>query len=110
MVRCFLHALEHFGVVPGLALTSWCVATTWIAKVASDVRRFCTVVGLLSKLYRVRVPQTKGKVERGVGFMKNKFLPGRRFTSMWDLTRQGVAWCAEQDRRIHGTTGDGPAT
>jgi hypothetical protein len=52
--------------------------------------------------------QTKGKVERGVGFVKDNFWPGRRFTNMQDLNRQALAWCEEQNRRIHGTTGERP--
>ncbi|EPZ50616.1 Mu transposase domain-containing protein [Alicyclobacillus acidoterrestris] len=43
-----------------------------------------------------------------VGFVKDNFWPGRRFTGMADLNRQALTWCQEQDRRIHGTTGERP--
>ena len=56
----------------------------------------------------MRRPQTKGKVERTVRFIEQNFMPGRRFTDVEDLNRQARQWCDEQNRRIHGTTGERP--
>jgi transposase len=56
--------------------------------------------------YRAR---TKGKIERGVGYVKNNFLLGRRFHDMDDLNRQLEAWLTTvADVRVHGTTGVPP--
>lgn len=35
-------------------------------------------------------------------------MAGRRFTDVEDLNRQARQWCDEQNRRIHGTTGESP--
>lgn len=54
-------------------------------------------------------PQTKGKVESGVKYVK-RFLRGKEFTSLDDLNAQLLAWIiAFADQRIHGTTHRKPA-
>ena len=51
-------------------------------------------------------PRAKGKVERGVGYVKKSFLEGRSFT---DLSDQVDAWVdTVANVRIHGTTGARP--
>lgn len=113
-LRCFIHALEHFGGVPKFGLTDN-MKTVVIGRNDDGTPKwhpmfedFVLTAGLIPKLCRVRTPQTKGKVERGVGFVKDNFWPGRRFSGMADLNRQALAWCEEQDRRIHGTTAERP--
>jgi transposase len=50
-------------------------------------------------------PQTKGKVERGIGYLKGNFLCGREASSLEDLQGQLRAWLAEvANARVHGTT------
>jgi transposase len=52
----------------------------------------------------------KGRVERPVGFVRERFWPGRRFKSLLDLNRQAMAWLDEfANRRIHEQTGKVPA-
>lgn len=54
-------------------------------------------------------PRVKGKVERGVGYIKTSFLEGRSFCSLEDLNRQLETWLAEvANVRVHGTTGERP--
>jgi len=54
-------------------------------------------------------PRVKGKVERGVGYIKTSFLEGRSFTDLVDLNRQLEAWLeAVANVRIHGTTRERP--
>lgn len=56
--------------------------------------------------YRAR---TKGKDERGVGYVKRNALAGRSFESMEALRAHLVWWMREvADVRIHGTTGERP--
>lgn len=56
--------------------------------------------------YRAR---TKGKDERGVGYVKRNAIAGRSFTSMEDLRGHLRWWMREvADVRIHGTTGERP--
>lgn len=56
--------------------------------------------------YRAR---TKGKDERGVGYVKSNAIAGRRFASWSELEAHLAAWTREvADVRVHGTTGETP--
>lgn len=56
--------------------------------------------------YRAR---TKGKDERGVGYVKRNAIAGRRFESWAAFEAHLARWCREvADRRFHGTTGEAP--
>src|SRR6476620_2552956 len=56
--------------------------------------------------YRAR---TKGKDERGVGYVKSNAIAGRRFGSWAELEAHLEAWTREvADVRMHGTTGEAP--
>ncbi len=56
--------------------------------------------------YRAR---TKGKDERGVGYVKHNAIAGRSFAS-WAALEAHLAWWMREvaDVRIHGTTGEAP--
>jgi hypothetical protein len=69
---------------------------------------FAAAIGLVPKVCKVRRPETKGKVERGVHYVKYNFLPGKRFVDLQDLNQQALFWCDKINRRIHGTTGERP--
>lgn len=65
--------------------------------------------GYEPRLCRAYRPQTKGKVESGVKYVKRNFLPGRRFRDIADFQGQLAEWTAEiADVRIHGTTHQRP--
>jgi transposase len=71
---------------------------------------FCRDRGLTAKACRPRRARTKGKIERGVGYVKHNALAGRSFTSFQELQRHLARWMVEvADRRIHGTTKEQPA-
>lgn len=113
-LRCLMNALEYFGGVPKTMLTDQ--MKTVILGMGDDRKPrwhplfedFAATIGMIPKVCRVRRPQTKGKVERGVQFIEQNFMPGREFTDLGDLNRQALHWCDEQNRRIHGTTGERP--
>ena len=56
--------------------------------------------------YRAR---TKGKDERGVGYVKGNAIAGRSFAS-WAALEAHLAWWMREvaDQRVHGTTGEAP--
>jgi transposase len=57
--------------------------------------------------YRAR---TKGKDERGVGYVKKNAIAGRAFASWSALEAHLAAWIRDiADQRVHGTTGEVPA-
>ena len=50
-------------------------------------------------------PESKGKVEAGVKYVKNNFFYGKEFDSLVDLKRRQFKWVNEvANVRIHGTT------
>lgn len=113
-LRCMIHAFEYFNGIPRVMLTDH--MKTVILGMGDDKKPrwhplyedFAASIGLLTKVCRVRRPQTKGKVERAVRFVKENFIPGRQFVDIGDLNRQARAWCEEVNRRVHGTTGERP--
>ena len=61
--------------------------------------------GFLISPCKVRTPRHKGKVEAGgVKYLKNNFLPVRRFIDIDDGNEKLLLWCMEKGKRIHGTT------
>jgi len=70
---------------------------------------FSRYYGFRPAPHRPYRPQTKGKVESGVKYVK-RFLRGKEFTSLDDLNAQLQAWIVTvADQRVHGTTHRKPA-
>jgi transposase len=70
---------------------------------------FSRYYGFRPAPHRPYRPQTKGKVESGVKYVK-RFLRGKEFTSLDDLNAQLLAWIVNvADQRVHGTTHRKPA-
>lgn len=58
----------------------------------------------------VRKPHEKGRVERPIGFVRDRFWPGRRFSDLLDLNRQASEWRDTfANHRVHEVTGKVPA-
>lgn len=54
---------------------------------------------------RIATPTDKGRVERGVPFVRESFFKGEEFTSLADAQARAEAWCrGRAGLRIHGTT------
>ena len=65
--------------------------------------------GYTPRFCRPYRPQTKGKVESGIKYVKRNFLAGRRFRDLEHLNEELERWNREEaDLRIHGTTGCRP--
>jgi len=70
---------------------------------------FSRYYGFRPAPHRPYRPQTKGKVESGVKYVK-RFLRGKEFTSLDDLNAQLTDWIVNvADQRVHGTTHRQPA-
>jgi transposase len=113
LLRCIVHAFESFGGVPETVLTDN-MKTVINGREAgkplwnSRFENFAAEMGFIPKVCRPRRPQTKGKVERLVDYVKDNFLPGRQFHDIDDLNRQASDWCHHVDSKIHSTTGKIP--
>ena len=108
--RCILNALEYFGGVPDVVLTDNMKTVVLRHEAGKAIflpafESFCADMGFLPKTCQVRRPQTKGKVERLVRYLKENFLPGRRFANLFDLNSQVLQWCQHVDSKKHSTTG-----
>lgn len=108
--RCLVNAFEYFGGVPETILTdrmktvvigSEGSRTIWNTK----FQEFAKDMGFVPKVCKARRPETKGKVERLVHYVKDNFLPGRTFTDLADLNLKAINWCRKVDSKVHSTTG-----
>jgi len=64
--------------------------------------------GFIPRLCKPYCPQTKGKVENSIGYMKRDFLLGGTFTSLDDMNQQLLQWCNRVNSTPHGTTHEIP--
>jgi len=107
---CHVHAFEHFGGVPRIVipdnLKSAIIKASFSDPCAN--RSYAD----LARHYGFQIdpclpgtPEHKGKVESGVKYVKNNFLPLRTFRDFADANAQLAAWNESTARcRIHGTT------
>lgn len=66
--------------------------------------------GFTPEACRPHRAQTKGKIERPVGYIREDFWLGRTFRDLADLVAQWEAWLATiANVRVHGTTGVPPS-
>jgi len=109
-IRCMENAFWYFGGVPKtLVIDNLKAAVTkadWFdpelnPKILAFAAHYDTTV-LPTKPY---TPRHKGKVERGVDYVQNNALKGRKFTSLQAQNEHLLDWEATvADTRIHGTT------
>ena len=64
---------------------------------------FMAAIGVAPRVCKAYTPQTKGKIERSIGVIKQSFWPGVHFETIDDLNRQARDWCDERNRRVHRT-------
>ncbi|SCM82418.1 Integrase catalytic region [uncultured Sporomusa sp.] len=113
LLRCMVNAFEYFGGVPQIVLTDRMKTVINGSEAGNPLwnkrfEDFAADMGFIPKVCRPRRPQTKGKVERLVNYVKDNFLPGRQFRDVDDLNFQALAWCRKVDSKRHGTTGEIP--
>ena len=113
LLRCIVNAVEYFGGVPQIVLTDRMKTVIDGSEAGKPLwnkrfEDFAADIGFIPKVCRARRPQTKGKVERLVKYVKDNFLPGRQFVDLDDLNRQALKWCQRVDSKLHGTTGEIP--
>lgn len=113
-LTCHSHALEYFGGVPGRIvidnLKAGITRAVWDDPQLQMAYRECAEhYGFLVQPCRPYTPQHKGKVERGVDYVKGNFLGGRAQLSLAQANREVREWCLGiAGSRIHGTTKERP--
>jgi transposase len=109
-LRCLENAFVHFGGVPQrVVLDNLRAAVTqadWFdPDLNPKVLSFAQHYGTVFLPTKPRTPRHKGKIERGVGYVKANALKGRTFASLDEQNQFLLEW--EQnvaDTRVHGTT------
>ena len=74
-----------------------------------DFYRYASVAGFDIRVCEGYDPESKGKVESGVKYVKNDFFYGEEFASFDELKKRLLNWITEiANLRIHGTTQQKP--
>lgn len=90
-------AFEYFGGVPKTILYDQ-DAVLMVCENLGDYRMtaemeaFCKSAGYTPIFCRPADPQSKGKVENAVGYVKNNFIKGRVFSTVENLNREVLGW------------------
>jgi len=109
-LRCLENAVRHFGGAPLLLnldnLKAGVIKADWFdPEINPKLRDFCRHYDMHVMPCRPRAPEHKGKVERGVGYVKNNALKGLSFKSLALENAHLQRWETQvADTRIHGTT------
>jgi transposase len=109
-LRSLENAFARFGGVPRtLVIDNLRAAVTradWFdPELCPKVRSFAEHYGIAILPTKPYTPRHKGKIERGIGYVKGNALKGRTFTSLAQENEHLLNWEASvADTRIHGTT------
>lgn len=74
-----------------------------------DYDLFQKTIGFDTKLAKVAHPWSKGAVERLVRYVKDNFIPGRRFYNISDMNSQVGVWCEQKNQKENTSKGFIPA-
>ena len=107
---------RHFGGVPqellldnARALVTEHNVQTREVRFNDRFHAFCRYWGVTPRACAPYRARTKGKDERGVGYVKRNAIAGHRFASVDELHAHLQRWTREvADVRVHGTTGEPP--
>jgi transposase len=108
---CLHRALNYVGGVPATILFD--NAKTVVSERVGTAVRFnpelletALAYGFTPKACWVKDPESKGKVESNVKYVRRGFYYAREFDNLADLNDQARTWLAEiANARVHGTTG-----
>jgi len=109
-VRCLENAFWHFGGVPRrIVLDNLRAAVKQVdwfePELNPKVQSFAEHYGTVFLPTRPYTPRHKGKVERGIDYVKENALKGRVFASLAEQNHYLLDWeLTVADPRIHGTT------
>jgi hypothetical protein len=109
-IRAIENAFRHFGGVPEILVLDNLKAGVlkpdlYDPELNPKFASFCEHYGVSAMPTRPRTPQHKGKIERGVGYVKDSALKGREFGAFAGVNVHLRDWEARvADKRIHGTT------
>lgn len=116
LLRCHEHAFHYLGGVPEEILYDR-MKTVWLRNdhrgdpvFHPGLLDFAQYYGFRPRLCHARRPQTKGKVENGIGYVGKNFWPRiDDYVGAQDLVPHALRWLElTANVRVHGTTGERP--
>ena len=108
-ISCLENAFRHFGGVPKtLVIDNFKAAVTtadWYdPELNPKIESFCQHYGTTILPTKPYTPRHKGKIENGIGYVKNNALKGKSFGSLAEQNAYLLHWETNvADKRIHGT-------
>jgi hypothetical protein len=109
-IGCLENAFEHWGGVPHTLvvdnLKAAVIKADWFdPELNPKLAEFCRHYGTIVLPTKPRTPRHKGKVERGVAYVQDNALKGRKFASLREQNELLCHWGQTiEDLRLHGTT------
>jgi transposase len=115
LIKCHLNAFQYFGGYPEEILydnMKQVVIKRAIRSSESEwnllFKDFYEYYGFVPRLCRPYRPQTKGKIESLVKYVKNDFFLGSTFSCYEDMCRGLQGWLDRVNNEVHGTTMEVP--
>lgn len=113
LLSCMVHAFRYFDGVTQSVLTDR-MKTVLLDQTGGELHfnqkflQFAAYYGFVPRVCRPYRPETKGKIESTVRFVKQNFWPGISFASLTDLNQQARAWMEKVNHQVHSTTREVP--
>jgi len=113
LLSSMVHGFRYFGGVTESVLTDR-MKTVLLDQIGGELHfnqkflQFAAYYGFVPRVCRPYRPETKGKIESTVRFVKQNFWPGIAFGSLADLNQQARAWMEKVNRQVHSTTREVP--
>jgi len=109
-IRCLENAFWHFGGVSRTLIIDNLKAAVSKADwydpdLNPKIQSFCQHYGTVILPTKPYTPRHKGKIEKGIEYVQNNALRGKRFSSIAEQNAYLLHWETNvADKRIHGTT------
>jgi transposase len=113
LLASMVHGFRYFGGVTECVLTDR-MKTVLLDETDAELHfnkkflEFAAYYGFVPRVCRPYRPETKGKIESTVRFVKQNFWPGIVFDSLPDLNQQARAWMEKVNHQQHATTREVP--
>ena len=113
LLNCLIHAFRFFGGITATILTDN-MKTVVVERVDGQPRfhpkflDFASYYGFVPRVCHPYRPETKGKIESSIRFIKSSFWPPADFSTLMELNGQALDWCGEANGRVHATTREIP--
>jgi hypothetical protein len=113
LLSSMVHGFRYFGGVTESVLTDR-MKTVLLDQIGGELHfnqkflQFAAYYGFVPRVCRPYRPETKGKIESTVRFVKQNFWPGITFGSLTDLNQQARTWMEKVNHQVHSTTREVP--